>query len=90
MYHVKRSNNFRRKSNLFHSIVSFFNYIYQKEFIRKYMLLVIDDINFGTCLTILTRHPNIFIGILRPGWFKRSGCGCGSLRIRVVTVSSGF
>ena len=54
------------------------------------MLLVIDYINFGTCLTILTRHPTIFIGILGPDWFKRSGCSCGSLQIRVVAVFSGF
>ena len=63
MHRKKRLHYFPRNSNLFHSIVSCFYYIYQKFIKQKYMLLVIDYVNFGTCPTILAWCPTIFIGI---------------------------
>ena len=50
---------------LFTRLYNVFYYIYQYCFTRKYMLMVINYINFATCPTILTRSPTIFIGILK-------------------------
>ena len=63
MYQVKISHYFQRNSNLFHLIVSYFYYIYQEFSIRKYTLLVIDYVNFVTCL--MTPRPTICIVILK-------------------------
>ena len=50
---------------LFTQFYHVFIIVNQESFMRKYMLLVIDYVNFATYPTILTRRPTIFIGILK-------------------------